>query len=426
MYKFWGLVRSPLTIFLIIIYLDETQQGYWYTFINLGALTVFAELGFTAVITQLVSHEFAHLTFNDGKLSGPSEYVDRLSSLVLYSVRLYSRIIPVAFAVLAIFGSVFLLRAHEGDIGWISIAAWVLYCLSGALTLIVTIGSSIVQGLGHISTTQRILFFGSALGTVGLVLGLWLGLDLWALGIGGIINFITCLYLLVRKYPSLIGQFREESLKKHESPSSQVLSLQWKFAVSWICGYFIFNLMTPLVLYYIGAVEAGKLGLSISIIRALSNIATAWGTVQIPQLNMHVSRKDFTKMNALIKRIQFQSLSIYILGVIGVIGVLLFVFPYFGWQDRVLPIREMLILLVSEISVVVVFNFAFYLRAFKREPYLFLSVGNAILSTLVITVSLWWLRSIDLMIILYTAAQLTIMVVATLVFFDRKKKYQLA
>ena len=55
----WSSIAGVIGIFFIINYLTIVEQGYWYTFLSLGALTVFAELGFTTIITQFISHEYA-------------------------------------------------------------------------------------------------------------------------------------------------------------------------------------------------------------------------------------------------------------------------------------------------------------------------------------------------------------------------------
>ena len=65
---FWGTLAGILSIFFIVDFLSLNNQGYWYTFLSLGALATFAELGFTTIITQIISHEYAYLEEKNGKL----------------------------------------------------------------------------------------------------------------------------------------------------------------------------------------------------------------------------------------------------------------------------------------------------------------------------------------------------------------------
>ncbi|WP_423749249.1 hypothetical protein [Pseudomonas sp. VD9] len=70
--QLWRLLSGPALLILVPIYLSPEAQGYWYTFISMAALAVFADMGFSAVLLLFASHEFAHLKFNSQKeLSGP-------------------------------------------------------------------------------------------------------------------------------------------------------------------------------------------------------------------------------------------------------------------------------------------------------------------------------------------------------------------
>ena len=42
----WRLIAGPLMLLLIPLYLTEEQQGYWYLFGSVAALSTFADLGF--------------------------------------------------------------------------------------------------------------------------------------------------------------------------------------------------------------------------------------------------------------------------------------------------------------------------------------------------------------------------------------------
>ena len=66
--KGFGFVKGPLNIYFVIKYLSLDQQGTWYTFTNLSALTILADLGFAGIITQFISHEYAYLKFNGNKI----------------------------------------------------------------------------------------------------------------------------------------------------------------------------------------------------------------------------------------------------------------------------------------------------------------------------------------------------------------------
>ncbi|MEI8705615.1 hypothetical protein [Pseudoalteromonas sp. B62] len=59
--RFIMALKGPLVIMAVLFSLNVREQGIWYTFISLSALSGIVELGFTSIITQFVSHEYAYL-----------------------------------------------------------------------------------------------------------------------------------------------------------------------------------------------------------------------------------------------------------------------------------------------------------------------------------------------------------------------------
>jgi hypothetical protein len=45
--QLWRLISGPVTMLLIPLFLSPEQQGYWYIFGSISALSVFADLGFS-------------------------------------------------------------------------------------------------------------------------------------------------------------------------------------------------------------------------------------------------------------------------------------------------------------------------------------------------------------------------------------------
>src|SRR5262245_6362241 len=71
-----------VTLAIVALRLDPESQGYFYTFGNVLALQVFAELGLGTVLTQFASHESAR-SHDPGAQS-------RLASLGRFALRWYA------------------------------------------------------------------------------------------------------------------------------------------------------------------------------------------------------------------------------------------------------------------------------------------------------------------------------------------------
>jgi len=57
---------------------------------------------------------------------------------------------------------------------------------------------------------------------------------------------------------------------------TEILPFQWRIAVSWASIYITFQLLNPILFAYRGAIEAGKMGMSLSVCSALAGIAVSW------------------------------------------------------------------------------------------------------------------------------------------------------
>ena len=51
----WKLVSGPFVLLFIPLFLTPEHQGFWFTFISVSALSIFAELGFNNIIMQFSS-----------------------------------------------------------------------------------------------------------------------------------------------------------------------------------------------------------------------------------------------------------------------------------------------------------------------------------------------------------------------------------
>jgi len=87
----WQLLAGPISILLITNYLTPYAQGFYYTFGSLLALQFFVELGFSLVIINISSHEWAHLRLDHaGYIVGEPEAKSRLISLGRLIYRWYA------------------------------------------------------------------------------------------------------------------------------------------------------------------------------------------------------------------------------------------------------------------------------------------------------------------------------------------------
>lgn len=414
----WKVLKAPLTIYFIVTYLTPREQGLWYSFGSLAALTMFAELGFTYIITQFVSHEFAHLRLRNGFVVGKKEYRDRIFSLIRYSLRFYLMVLPLAVVILGLTGTL-VYRAYEFTV----LVAWYVFTVVSALNLYSSLIQSIYQGLNQVVLIKKNVFVGSIVNTLVTWAMLMAHAGLWALVIG---NFAASFIVLIVLYRETIPFWRQlisHQISAVHSWFHEIITLQWRYAVTWIAGYFIFYFMVPTTLNYLGAVPAGQLGISLAIFSSLGGMVGAWGQTKVPRFNILVAQQKRDELNALLAAIQRQTFIINILGNIVLLAVIIYGFPYLGWDKRILPLDHLVILALISIPNMLVFNWAYYLRAHKIEPYMTLTVLNGAALGIVVWVSLKYFLSIKAALVGYCIIQWAFLIPAGIVFYRIRGRY---
>jgi len=366
-------IKGPVIIAAILLFLDVTEQGFWYTFISLSALTGLAELGFTTIISQFVSHEYANLRIRNGYLVGKRISLDKAFGLVRYAVRVYCYIVPIAILILIAIGGYFF-SSESYQI----LVIWLFYCILSGFNLVVSLLQSIYQGFDKVYKTHIIKVLSNILSIFILVLALASDLGLAALPVSMAVLMLTSSLLVFSVDKRFWCQIiRHKIINKH-SWFHEIISLQSKYAVSFLCGYFIFNLFVPLSFKYQGAIIAGQLGLTLTIAKAMSAFTYVWIHSKLPTMNMMAARKQRKDLKNLFLLKAKLSMFTFFCGAITLILLAVIANEYSLYQTRVLKLPEILLVLSSEMAVVCMSIYAIYVRAHKIEPFHYSSLISAI------------------------------------------------
>ena len=377
----WGSLAGLITVALIARFLSRAQQGYYYTFGSLIALQIVFELGFSFVILQMASHERAHLTFLPGGLiSGNPAAHARLASVLQKTVRWYSA----AAFLLAIFlltaGSYFFSTHQQAG----EVVAWRLPWYAAALAATLTFQLdpilSFMEGCGFVPNIARLRFVQAATGSTlaWLALAVHHGLFAPAMIIAG--NAIVAFAWLGQHRNLLLPLMRHNPGQHKIHWTKEVWPFQWRIAVSWLCGYFIYQLFNPVLFAYKGAVVAGQMGMSLSLANALRSVAIAWINTKAAPFGGLVARKEYSALDSLFFRASRQSLAVLTAGAIAVwFGDVYLNWAHIRFAQRLLSPTALAILLLASILDTVVFAEALYLRAHKQEKFLLNSVLGALL-----------------------------------------------
>lgn len=366
-----------INVFLISLYLSKVEQGFYYTFVSIVGIQIFFELGLNSILIQYVAHEKANILLNDKfEFIGKPESISRLSSLLRFCISVFSKLSILLFVVLNIFGYLFFKNFSNSNVYIDWHMPWILLSFSTSLMLFVDPIVGFFQGLGRTKDIARVFLFQQIATLITSILVLYSGGGLWALGLSNLMSALTLVYFLSMTYRSkilksiynMIGEWRINY-------RIEIFPLQWKIALSWISGYFIFQLFNPVLFATEGAIVAGQMGMSISAFNGISSISMSWINTKIPLFSGMIAKKEFDKLESVFNS-TLKNLFFVCLFLLSVFLIFIFIVSYFHFElaNRFLPIHYLFLLSIVTLINQFIFSWATYLRCHKKEPFLINSI----------------------------------------------------
>lgn len=383
-------IAGVVSIFFIGTFLSEVEQGYYFTFASILALQVFFELGLTGIMTQYVAHEASVLHVEDNAIIGDEKPKSRLASLLRLCVKWYTVISILVFIFLQVAG-VFYFNVFEkynvNDINWYY--PWLLVCFCTAVKLFQSPLSSVLQGLGYVKELSRITFYQQLFLPLSTWIGLFFGAKLYVLGIGYSVSVMVWFILIWRQnlIKVLVGLWKTR-ISDSISYMKEIFPYQWKIALSWISGYFIFNLFNPILFATEGAVVAGQMGMTLQALNAINAFSLSWMNTKIPLYSKYIALHKYSELDILFNRMLKQMLSIcffmlfMFVTVVSILRISKFSLGGSILGDRFLDFTPMILMSVPVLANQYITSLATYLRCHKQEPFLTNSVVMAFLCLL--------------------------------------------
>jgi hypothetical protein len=381
--RFWGAFSGLVTLFLITRFLSLDEQGYYYTFYSIVALQIVFELGFSFVILQLAAHERAYLTFlPNGAIEGDPVAHSRLASVLHKAVYWYMGAGILMGAALIPAGLWFFSSHPTPGVAVAWRLPWISLVLAAVLAFQIDPVFSFLEGCGFVAQVAQRRFtqalLGSALAWSAMIMHK--GLFAPALLIFGQV-FVGLVFLFSNRHRRLLGNLLRYPVREHfVGWRTEIWPFQWKIAISWLCGYFIYQLFSPVLFAFQGAAAAGRMGMSLNVATGIGSVAIAWMSTKASPFGALVARGEFQQLDRLFFRTLKQSTALLIFGA-GLFLVLLAACGHYipRFSARLLPLWAVGILLAGTVINHVVYSQALYLRAHKQEPFLMQAVISAVL-----------------------------------------------
>ena len=375
------------TIFFIAKNLSPEEQGFYYTFGSIVAIQVFFELGLTGIITQFVAHEAVHLRFNERfEIEGEDSYKSRLSSLLRFCAKWYFVLACLIFATLGIVGYVFFSKysVEHKDVQWF--LPWMLLSVGTAMNLLIAPIISFLEGLGKVKEVAQMRLAQQIAYPIIVWGGVSVGSKLFVSGADAIMRVFVLVFMIYKfnffkilKSIWLVNQSEQISYMK------EIFPYQWRIALSWISGYFVFQLFNPVLFATEGAKVAGQMGMTIMALNGIQALTLSWMNTKVPRLSGYIAVKDYLSLDSLFRKTMRPMLLVgtcllcFFVGFIYLVKARDVVLLGTCLGDRFLPMLPLCLMAWATWTNIPINGWAIYLRCHKKEPLLVNSVVMGIL-----------------------------------------------
>jgi hypothetical protein len=362
--RLWQASAGLLTTLLVVYFLTPELQGWYYSFLSVVALYTLFDLGLSTVLVQVSAHAAVGMRWGNN-LSCSGEGAVIFNALLGKALRWYL-LLSVVFILLVLPCGYLFFSRQGSDVSWRW--PWGLLCLANAAGLIVMPFLAVLEGAGQIAAVYRVRLLQAILGSLACWAMLACGAELWAASMVALLAATTTFgWLLVRARSLLVTAWEQRG--SVYDWRAEIWPLQWRMAVSWLCGYMLTQINIPILFHMQGAVLAGQFGLSLAVVNTLGLVCQSWFTRHVPLMAQAVVSRDWKRFDDVFFQDLVQSIAVFATGAFALLaGYQLFIRS--PLVSRLLPFWPFAGLLVYAFVSLLVSAWATHLRSFRREPLL--------------------------------------------------------
>lgn len=374
-------------MFFAAKYLTTIEQGFYYTFISLASVSLLFEFGLSSLLTTASAHEFIGLKWGyKGKVIGHLPF--KFIGLAQYAFKWYASAAILAFMVIITLGGWYISSSVlDAGVAWRG--PWLLLMIATSIALLPIPMIAIAEGSGSVSEAYSVRLFQGVIGVAAALAVLYNGGGLYAAAMPPLgAAMVGCLWLLLKKRCFLIQIFLEGC--EGTLACKDLLSVQWRAAISWLAGYTLVLMYVPLLFKTQGPEVAGQMALTMNVVNMTCVLAAAWMIARLPSISTYIAVQQWTAADALFKRSFSISIGLYVLGAF-VIVALRILLSYTKYDERVLSLLETVVLVIGMGFYHASGLLASYLRAYLKEPMVKISIISAVVTvTLAVIIAPRW------------------------------------
>jgi len=386
--RIWSVFAGPLTPLFIATFTSPAQQGLFYAFGGILAIQGLFELGFNQVIQQYVSHERPFVRISNVRIQGGRrEALSNLRVLFRIAIAWYLLLAFVVLAVVGLYGNHFFASRSEAAEGWQM--GWWLLVTASCLSVLCQPLILVINGLNFVSFVNKWRTVSTILQTLALWGALAAGLTIKAPGVSAWVGASALLVPFIVFFLPLFFTLGQKAKSKNFWPIfGQLFRLQTKTGLSWITGYFVFQIFNPILFLTTDEARTGYFGMTQAVLASAASFPLAWVQTKLPSIGAALGAGEPLVARSIFREGMTRVLAFSLPALLGAYSLLFLMQHFFFKEQRIMGVAESMLLVAGFVAQNAVLSMASFCRAHKAEPFVIMSWVQA-----TSTVALLWILS---------------------------------
>jgi hypothetical protein len=373
----WQAMAGPLTIVFLILTLSPAERGVYYGLSTIMSIQLFFELGLLNILVSQTGHQNSALLAAENEVQR-LQASGRLGQLIFAS-QAWFVVASLIYALAAIgFGWKVLSDKSTAIQWWLPLVALSVVA-AGSVALSPRL--AILEGAGYRDSVYRARLIQMLTGAVVVWAALLLGLKIWALVAASGVQLLTSFLLThvfyrqffathVLNKDSLVGQLN--STDSGLSWIKEVFPLQWRIALISIIHHAATQFFTVIVLTYDSEVEAGRLGMTLTITMAIQGMAMTWIQTKFSLVSSMHGAGQREQAGTLWRHSAVVSTGLLIAAMtVAVVIIASLQLAQRGWQDSFIEPWQLIVLGLGCLANHLIALQSFYVLSRKGRPFMF-------------------------------------------------------
>lgn len=370
--KCWQAISGPITLALVFSSFSVAEQGIYYGLVSILGIQAIFELGLLNVLISQSGIESARISKSNLNEEHANQLAAQRMGLLIRSSWQWFLKASLLYVVVAwSFGWWTLSPVNTQLNWWLPLAAVIPVV---ALSIALAPALAILEGSGFRESVYRYRMLQIVTGSIVVWASLLAGFRLWTIVLATGVQALWASYLVFVRHADFFDRFR-----KLPQPTDgfswrrDVVPMQWRVALISVAHYLASQLFVPVIVgsgAAESAVDAGKLGATLTITGAIQMLALTWVQTKFSLVSAHHGAGEREIAGTMWRQMALVSTGLLCIA-LGILVVLIASLPLagLGWEQRFLLPWQLIVLSVGLVANHLLAVQSFYVMARRANPF---------------------------------------------------------